>query len=468
MLREILTINRDIILFIYGQVFFVMGLAIALQSRRNSRLDLARSLRWLAFFGIVHGLYEWGDLFIPLQQQYLAAPWIRTLKLVHLVALGASFACLFQFGVSLLAPLARRFAAAVLRWLPLMILLTWLGVVVFVLLPLMPAFEDWLRVSNSLARYLIGLPGALVAAYALRRYAHERLALLGVPHVLRSQQLAGGLLLLYGIFGGVIAPPVTFFPGNWLNTASFYELTGVPVLVFRSLIGLGLAITIIRALDVFDVETERMIESMEQQQILTTERARIGRDLHDGAIQLVYTAGLLVESAHKQAPQDSPQRSRLGRAVIVLQDAIAMLRRNLGELHTVQPVMSLHDGLQQAASDPRFAAFVQISVDTSGLDCRPLSGDRSEHVLAIVNEALSNVIRHAGARHVHIHAECNETHLRLSIQDDGSGLPKNLQSGYGLRNMRDRARLLGGTLDVADAAKHGTRVQLSMPWTDER
>ncbi len=44
MLREFLTINRDIVLFVYGQVFFAMGLAIALRLRRNSRMDLARSL----------------------------------------------------------------------------------------------------------------------------------------------------------------------------------------------------------------------------------------------------------------------------------------------------------------------------------------------------------------------------------------------------------------------------------------
>lgn len=468
MLPEILTINRDIILFVYGQVFFIMGLAIALQSRRNSRLDLARSLRWLAVFGIAHGMYEWGDLFIPLQQQYLSAPWIRTLTLIHLVTLGASFACLFEFGMSLLAPLVQPTAATALRWAPLIILLAWLAVVFFALLPAIPIFEDWLRIANALSRYLIGLPGALIAAYALRRYAHERVAPLNVPHVLKSQQLAGGLLLLYGFFGGVVAPPVPFFPGNWLNTASFYELTGVPVLLFRSLIGFGLAITMIRTLDVFDVETERMIESMEQQQILGTERARIGRDLHDGAIQLVYTAGLLVESAHKQAPHDWPQRARLGRAVTVLQDAIVMLRRNLGELHKAAPSLSLSEGLGQVAIDPRFTAFVQISVDYSGLDCQPLAEERAEHVLAIVNEALSNVIRHAGARHVQIRAHCDAAQLQLSIQDDGAGLPKVLRSGYGLRNMRDRARLLGGTLEVADAARHGTRVQLVMPWNEER
>jgi uncharacterized membrane protein YeiB len=68
LLREWLTANRPLILFVYGQVFFVLGLAIVLQSRRRSRLSLARNLPWLAGFGILHGLNEWGDLFLPIQK----------------------------------------------------------------------------------------------------------------------------------------------------------------------------------------------------------------------------------------------------------------------------------------------------------------------------------------------------------------------------------------------------------------
>ena len=64
--------NREIILFLYGLVFFLLGLIIALQSQRYSRLDLARNLKWLAAFGIAHSLHEWGDLFIPIQATHLS------------------------------------------------------------------------------------------------------------------------------------------------------------------------------------------------------------------------------------------------------------------------------------------------------------------------------------------------------------------------------------------------------------
>jgi uncharacterized membrane protein YeiB len=50
-----------LVIFVYGLTFFIMGLAIFLQSRRHSRLRLARDLHWLAAFGILHGVHEWGQ-----------------------------------------------------------------------------------------------------------------------------------------------------------------------------------------------------------------------------------------------------------------------------------------------------------------------------------------------------------------------------------------------------------------------
>ena len=66
-LGEFFLLNRSMIYFIYGLVFFILGFAIILQTRQSSRLDFARSLRWLAAFGITHAFHEWGDLFIPIQ-----------------------------------------------------------------------------------------------------------------------------------------------------------------------------------------------------------------------------------------------------------------------------------------------------------------------------------------------------------------------------------------------------------------
>jgi signal transduction histidine kinase len=465
-LRTFFAINRDIIYFGYGLVFFVLGLAIALQSRTYSRLDLARSLKWLAAFGFTHGLHEWGDLFIPIQTAYMEQGAIEILHVLHLVLLAASYAFLLEFGVALLRPIRG------VRWLAgisAVLFLGWLALA-FGILPaiyggIMPAHD----VSNAFARYFIGFPGGLLSAYALRRHTMLRILPLNVPHIVRVLRFAGIMLALYAVFGGLIPPPIPFLPGSVLNSANFERVFAAPPPVFRSIIGLGLAIAIIRALEIFDLETARLIESMEQGQILAAERGRIARDLHDGAIQKVYTAGLLVESAHKAAGADNALLTgRLEKAEIVLNDAIGDLRRNLGDLYSSPGEEPFAKELQALAVDPRFRTMVDIALELDLPEVETLSPLRSEHVLAVVNEALSNVIRHARASRVSISARRHDGRLYLAVQDDGVGASTSNTAGYGLRNMRDRARLLGGSLNISSPQGKGTLVELDIPWEDPR
>ena len=91
---------------------------------------------------------------------------------------------------------------------------------------------------------------------------------------------------------------------------------------------------------------------------------------------------------------------------------------------------------------------------------------RAHHVLAIINEALANIVRHANARTVRIQAQDLGDQLRVGIQDDGTGMAPNAQPGYGLRNMRDRARLLNGELHFSEPASKGTTLTLAIPWVD--
>ena len=103
-LNDFFALNKEIILFVYGLGFFILGFAIILQAQRSSRLELARSLMWLAAFGITHALNEWGDLFIPIQAHYLDPVAVKVLLVVQLLLLAGSFACLFEFGISVLRP----------------------------------------------------------------------------------------------------------------------------------------------------------------------------------------------------------------------------------------------------------------------------------------------------------------------------------------------------------------------------
>jgi signal transduction histidine kinase len=90
---------------------------------------------------------------------------------------------------------------------------------------------------------------------------------------------------------------------------------------------------------------------------------------------------------------------------------------------------------------------------------------RTNHILAIVREALANVARHAQTRQASLKAIKESNRLILSISDDGRGFDSGQKmAGYGLRNIRDRARLLGGHLEIQSDPHHGTLVTLVAPW----
>jgi signal transduction histidine kinase len=462
-LSEFFDLNRGLILFVYGLIFFLLGFAIILQTRRSSRLDLARSLRWLAAFGITHGFYEWGDLFIPIQAEYLSENTEQMLYFYHKLLLAVSFLCLFEFGVAVM-PSSRRSRG--LHWETIVAFVIWV-VFAFVLFPGDPLDVEWRRITNAFARYLIGLPGGLLAAYGLRTHTLQRIAPLNVPKIVRMFQFAGVSLMFYTLLAGTTPPPVEFFPGTILNTRTFEAFTGFPPMVFRSLFGALIAITLIRALEIFDLETERRIEQLEQQQIINAEHERLARDLHDGAIQKVYTAGLLVESAERIADPQSELGIRLKRAVGVLSDSIIDLRRNLAELHAhTKNVESktLSELLHEIALNPNYNAMLKVLVKTDLPNDKSISERRTGHLMAIIHEAMANAVRHAQAQMVSIQAGVRGEALFVQIQDDGTGIPSEFKDGYGLRNMSDRARLLNGTIKFEN--NKGLLVTLEVPWKD--
>ncbi len=464
-IQNFFTVNHEIIYFIYGLMFFVLGLAIALQSRHSSRLELARSLTWLAAFGFLHGFHEWGDLFIPLQAEYLAPGIIRGLNYIHLLLLAASFACLYGFGLALLEPLRHHkplhisFAILLLSWLVLALgpFRVWFS-----------DFDTWHNAVDALTRYFIGLPSGLLAAYALREHTLKRIAPYNVPSIVRALQLSGITMAVYALAAGLIVPPIPFFPGNWLNTDTFTRYLLVPPQLFRAVLGLAMAGTTIRFLEIFDVETARQIEAMQKKQMLADERERIARELHDGTIQKVYTAALLVRSAQNLAGPDTPLAGRLGTAVGVLDDAIGDLRQNLSQLHEPdQSPESLRLALQKLATDPRFSSLVTVNLDLDLPDSCFLSPEQNIHVLAILQETLANVVRHARARRVSVVARSRDGRVWIAVQDDGIGIPPNVIEGHGMRNMRDRASLLHGELAVEKLEK-GTCVTLNIPWEEKQ
>ena len=461
LLQEFFNRYTLLVYFVYGLVFFLLGFAIALQSRRHTHLELARSLKWLAAFGIIHGIQEWLVIIVPLQAINVgdaASSFLLTLKLVTLIA---SYFCLFQFGVELLKD----------RW-PWLTYLSYLilGFLIVSLLVqrFLSGYEpvSWHRTGTIWAKYLLGFPGALLAAYGLYYQAKRQIKPLKLPHIDRMFQIAALAFAAYAILTGLIVPPGDFFPANTINSANFVALVGIPAPVFRSLAGLVIAVAVIRGLEVFDVEVDRNFDQMEVERSLMAQRERIGQELHDGAIQQVYTAGLIVESVRNKVEEPLLDQ-RLENAMSAMNEAITGLRTYMEGLRESDSQVSLAEGLRKQTTDPRLTVLLQVDLDLEIKNEDNMSPDRVNRVLAIVSEALANAARHAQAHHVIVKAQRKKDRLFLAVEDDGHGFkPKADNNGYGLRDMYDHARFLGGELTVDSKPGKGTRISLLAPWGD--
>ena len=452
-LQEFFGRNTVLVYFTYGLVFFLLGFAIALQSWRHTRLELARSLPWLAAFGIIHGIHEWGAIIVPFQAMYVTEAAMTLLLTLQIISLVVSFFCLFQFGAELLKD----------RW-PWLIYVPILVVILWTLRFFIPNMLNdawsvaWHRSGAIWARYLIGFPGALLAAYGLNYQAKRQIKPLNMPHIYRMFQIASITLAVYAILTGLIVPPGDFFPANVINGSNLSALTGVPPPVFRSLAGAVIAVTVIRGMDVFDVEVDRQFELMEIERSLLEQRERIGHELHDGAIQQVYTAGLIIESVSNKV-DDPLIEQRLDNAMAAMNEAITGLRSYMDNLRAADNQVSLVEGLREQTADPRLTVLMQVDLDLELGEDDIMNPVRTNRVLAVVNQALANAARHGRAQHVLVTAQRAHDELLLAVVDDGQGFVVGKNGhGYGLRDMRDHARLLGGELAIESQPGQGTRI----------
>lgn len=197
------------------------------------------------------------------------------------------------------------------------------------------------------------------------------------------------------------------------------------------------------------------------------ERRRIARDLHDSAGQSMASIllGLKVASHEGSLPE---VRARLEGLRRIASEATGELRRLALELRpTVLDDLGLEEAVERYVTD--FEARSGIAVD---LDVEPdarLHPDLETVVYRVLQEALNNVAKHAGAETVRVQMRRRGGWARLRVRDDGAGFdPEGLESsGLGLQGMEERAGLVGGRVAVRSVPGEGTTVDLEVPVGDE-
>lgn len=449
--------NIPLIQFFYGQVYFIMGIFVLFQIRQYSRLNLARSLPWLAGFGILHGLYEWGEIFMPIQVAYHGQGFETILDVLHLIVLALSFASLFQFGVELLRPYRPHWRW--IKFLPTIVFLIWIIGPFGLGFIFIRNLEIWHEFANIVSRYMLCIPASIFSAFGLIRQVKVQIKDMNLPQIDRMLKLAAVTIAFYGLIEGASVPKGSFFPASIINTDSFTAAIILPPFVFRSVAGLLLLFAMWRALKVFNIETERVIHQMEVEQVIATERERIARDLHDGALQQVYASGLMAQTLSKHVVKKNT--AEVQQLMQTIDQAVEKLRAFLPQDNPVMESVDLIGALQPIIDEAR----QNIIIDTFWRTHRvpSLSPDQTRHLKAFVSEAFSNIIRHSKSNKAEVMLYCSNNHLHLQVKDFGQGIAASTDPGFGIKNMRDRARLLGGTLNIKTKLREGTTLDLDLP-----
>ena len=213
-------------------------------------------------------------------------------------------------------------------------------------------------------------------------------------------------------------------------------------------------------------ERQRLVEALA---LAERDRQLLGYDLHDGVVQDLTAAALLLESAGKHAQFASAEtQESYASGLRLLRESIAEARRLIRGLATVELdeqglVHALHRLVDKFRNDHGLPA--KFVCDAENLS---LPASVQHLLLRIAQEALFNVWKHARATRVEVRLNASERELELSVSDDGVGFdPSGVPSGhFGLEGMRTRAQILGANLQIASAAGKGTRISVRLTAPD--
>jgi signal transduction histidine kinase len=200
----------------------------------------------------------------------------------------------------------------------------------------------------------------------------------------------------------------------------------------------------------------------ERRKAILEERNRLARDIHDNLAQGFAAILMQLQAAQREVCMPPTVARNIETAVELARTHMTEARRSVG---TLRP--NVGDGEDISRAIKRLAELGQrtttVPIDIQ-IDELPRFGDGVEReILGIAQEALTNAVRHSRARRITIRAAAvNALGLRLSVADDGRGIPRERSSsGFGLTSMQERADRIGASLTIVTAPRSGTEVVLA-------
>jgi signal transduction histidine kinase len=202
------------------------------------------------------------------------------------------------------------------------------------------------------------------------------------------------------------------------------------------------------------------------QKLIATQESvlrHVSRELHDEFGQVLTAIGCMVTRVGKKLLKDPELDADLHELSDTAQSALETVRSLSQALH---PVILDEAGLESAVDwylpTVERQTGIRIHYQKSG-ETFPVASSAGIHVYRVLQESLNNVVRHSGAKEAWVRLRFSKEQLDLEVEDDGRGLEKPIKRGVGIVAMKERAELLGGTIEVASSGAKGTRVRLIVP-----
>jgi signal transduction histidine kinase len=471
-----------LVYFIYGLAFFGLGMALAVESGRFPALADAKVLRPLAIFGLIHGTHEWLEAYLMQSEAYGAPlptwlPWFRLFLLIT----SFVYLIIFDFQAFRLHPNKLKPGGY--------LLISILGVYILMILisathAIRSAEINWFNLLDVLSRYLLAVPGAMLAAFALRIQAihssgDER------PHLLTHLTVAA---IGFGIYGlaQVFVPKVNMLPAQYINSAVFKTWTGFPIQIVRAGMAIMITLGLVRATQLAERARQRLaavaqmahLVAIEQRDnfrhelLLHTvraqeeERSRIARELHDETSQILTAFSLDLATLRSKVVK----KPDILRQVDRLQSHSKQMSQGLYRLvHDLRPAQLDDLGLIPAIQylkDSSASQGLDVSVEVQGQG-RRLDAIVETVLFRVVQEALNNILRHAKTQQARVLVQFQPGQVILKVIDSGVGfdpeMPLTPPHGWGLAGMRERVDLIGGQLNIKSAQGKGTTVEVTVP-----
>jgi signal transduction histidine kinase len=212
------------------------------------------------------------------------------------------------------------------------------------------------------------------------------------------------------------------------------------------------------------VQEERLRHSLAAAE---AERRRWARELHDETLQGLGGLRVLLSAALRRGGHEQTQEA-VRQAIEQIEQEIANLRAIITELRPAAlDELGLASAISSLVERHREHGELAIEADVALADPRPdeprLAPELETTIYRIVQEALTNALKHAEATHVWLVVGEQGGEVVVEVRDDGVGFrPDAATRGYGLTGMRERVQLAGGRLEI-DTGQHGTRVRAAVP-----